>query len=198
MARPPKFRLPVLLSASLLAGVGLGCSDSLLGPANNVNTVDTVTLYALRGTAISLPSAYNMVANVGNILFALPVGTDTTSQFDFAFDITASGAPLIYPAGVLGLSTEPGLQRSSRAFEDLKTAPADGYQRDSSFVMAQQDVFLARSRSTFVGCLYLGSVPRYGKFRVLGIDLVARSITLETLVNLNCGFKSLEVGVPGS
>ncbi|HXV86182.1 MAG TPA: hypothetical protein VD793_05770, partial [Gemmatimonadales bacterium] len=59
-------------------------------------------------------------------------------------------------------------------------------------------VFLARSRASFGGCLYLGSVPRYGKFRVVGIDLTVRSITLETLVNLNCGFKSLEAGLPES
>ncbi|HEX9582841.1 MAG TPA: hypothetical protein VF970_17200 [Gemmatimonadales bacterium] len=191
MSRSAFSRLHPVFTTALLAGVGLACSGSLLGPASSINTVDTVRLYALSGTAISLPGAYSM-------LDQRTIRTDTTSQFDFAFDITAAGAPLIYPSGVLGLSTEPGLQRSTRAFDDLKSAPVEGYLRDSTLAVAEQDVFIARSRSSFLGCLYLGSVPRYGKFRVLSIDLVVRSVTFEALVNRNCGFKSLEAGLPES
>jgi len=191
MPRPALSRLLMPLTVATLGGVGLGCSGSLLGPAGYVNAIDTVTLYALSGTAISFPSAYSM-------LDERVVRTDTTSQFDFAFDITAAGAPLIYPAGALGLSREPGLQRSTRGFADIKTALSEGYSSDSTLQMKASDVFLARSRASYIGCLYLGSVPRYGKFRVLGIDLAARSITLETLVNLNCGFKNLEEGIPKS
>ncbi|OFV91226.1 MAG: hypothetical protein A3J75_01855 [Acidobacteria bacterium RBG_16_68_9] len=170
--------------------MGLACSDSLLGPASVPNTVDTVTLYALSGTAISAPSAYSM-------LDVRSVRTDTTSQFDFAFDITAAGTPLLYSAGALGLSAEPGLQRSTKRFADVRTAPNEGYSADS-LEMKIDSVFVARSRGSFAGCLFLGSVPRYGKFRVLAIDGTARSITLETLVNLNCGFRSLEEGIPKS
>ena len=35
-------------------------------------------------------------------------------------------------------------------------------------------------------------VPKYGKFEILVIDLVAHSITINTLVNENCGYIGLE------
>jgi hypothetical protein len=178
------------LAVATLGAVGLACNDSLLGPATLENFVDTVTLHALSGTAISLPSGFSMID-------AQPVRTDST-DFDFAFEITGSGAPLIYPSGALGLSTVPGVQRSTKAFQDIKMAPIDGYESDSALAVTANDVFLARSRTSFVGCLFFGQVSRYGKFRVLTIDLSARSITLEMLVNRNCGYRSLEVGLPDS
>jgi hypothetical protein len=191
MPRLARFRFFHLLTAVLVTGAGLGCDDAL-GPATAINTIDTVTLYALNGTPIALPSAYSL-------LDELPVRTDSTPSFDFAFDITAAGTPLIYPSGVLGLSTEPGLRRDDRTFDEIRTAPVEGYQRDSTLAVEAEDVFLVRSRSSLTGCLYyFGNVPRYGKFRVIGLDLAARTITLETLVNRNCGFKSLEPGTPES
>jgi hypothetical protein len=183
-------RLLHAIAVATLGAVAPACSDSLLGPATRENAIDTVTLYALSGTAISLPSGFS-------ILDARPVRTDST-DFDFAFDITGADAPLIYPAGALGLSTVPGIQRSSKPFDDVKSAPVEGYKSDSALAVTAHDVFLARSRTSFAGCLFFGQVSRYGKFRVLRVDRSARSITLELLVNLNCGYKSLEVGLPDS
>ncbi|HWP36892.1 MAG TPA: hypothetical protein VNL18_04985 [Gemmatimonadales bacterium] len=179
-----------LCTLAAVGGAALGCSDSLLGPPTSDNVIDTVTLYALSGTAISLPSGYSM-------LDARPVRTDST-DFDFAFDITESGTTLIYPAGALGLSSVPGLQRSTKPFAEITMAPTEGYEGDSALAVSPNDVFLARSRTSISGCYFFGQVSRYGKFRVLSLDLSARSITLELLVNLNCGYKSLDVGRPDS
>lgn len=176
----------VLLSAS-------ACGDPFGQTATIENAVDTVTLYALRDTPIRLPSAYNMLQPLGS----QAVRTDTTSQFDFAFDIDSAGQALIYPTGVLGLSREPGLQHTGKAFEDLHRAPDEGYRADSTIAVAAGDVFVARSRVTTIFCVYV-SVPRYGKFHVLALDPTNRSITLEALVDLNCGFRGLEPGIPGS
>jgi len=42
----------------------------------------------------------------------------------------------------------------------------------------------------------VGALPRYGKFQVLSLDPVARSVTFQTLVNQNCGYRSLRPGIP--
>ncbi|MCH8935034.1 MAG: hypothetical protein IIB90_04880, partial [Gemmatimonadetes bacterium] len=53
------------------------------------------------------------------------------------------------------------------------------------------------SRMTALGCVFfLGQLPRYGKFHVLELNLETRQITLENLVNVNCGFRGLESGIP--
>jgi hypothetical protein len=170
----------------LLAAAACGSGQTAIYP----NYVDTLTMYALNGTPIRTPSAYSM-------LDLAMVGTDTTGAFDFAFDIDSAGRPVIYPSGVLGLSPTPGLQQTSTPFANLHTAPTDGYVADSALPLDTGSVFLARSRSATLSCLYL-SVPRYGKFHVLAIDKTQRTMTLEGLVDLNCGYHNLDPGLPGS
>ena len=154
------------------------------------NNVDTVTLFALRGTSIRTPSAYSMLDLLG-------IRTDTTSAFDFAFDIDSTGTPLIYPAGVLGLDKTTGILLTQSAFDDVHSAPTSGYVTDSAVAVGQGDVFVFRSRPTSSSCIYY-SLSRYGKFEVLAIDSAQRSITLQGLVDLNCGFRGLDQGIPGS
>ena len=178
---------------STAAVLTAACGDPFGQTATLENTVDTVTLYALRGTSIRLPSGFDMLQPVGS----QAVQTHTTSQFDFAFEIDSTGAGVIYPAGALGLSREPGLQLLSRSFEDVRRAPDDGYRADSAITVTPGTVFVARSRVTSLLCVFV-AVPRYGKFHVLALDTANRSITLETLVDLNCGFRGLEPGIPGS
>lgn len=154
------------------------------------NYVDTLTLYALRNTPIRTPSAYN-------ILNVLTVRTDTTGAFDFAFDFDSAGTPRMYPAGVLGLDKTTGIQIINAPFDNVHSAPTTGYVTDSALAVDSGTVFVARSRSTSANCIYY-SLPRYGKFQVLSIDSIQRSITLAGLVDLNCGFRGLDPGIPGS
>lgn len=193
MRRISFWHLAFGLSTGALVGAASGCGDPFGQEAVVENAVDTVTLYALRDTPIRLPSAYDMLQSAG----LQAVRTDTTSQFDFAFDIDTQGRGLIYPAGALGLSREPGLQRMTRAFEEVHRAPETGYGVDSAMTIKQGEVFVARSRVSSLFCVYV-SVPRYGKFHVLALDPTTRSLTLEALVDLNCGFRGLEPGLPGS
>ncbi len=179
------------LSATALLTAAAACSDPFGQKATVDNVVDTVTLYALRNTSIRLPSAYSMLNQA-------PARTDTTLNFDFAFDIDSLGQAWIYPAGALGLTKSPGIQLLDQLFEDVHSAPNDGYVTDSSRAVVEGSVFVARSRVSGAAPCILVSVPRYGKFHVLAIDSTARSIRLETLVDLNCGFHGLEPGIPGS
>src|SRR5256885_14471047 len=84
----PRRRLVAVTAAVTgLALLAAACSNTTGLPAavfNNV--VDTVSLYALRGTAIALPSAYSIQQLVA-------VRTDTTVSLDFAFDFDSAGRP---------------------------------------------------------------------------------------------------------
>jgi hypothetical protein len=178
------------LSALSLLATASGCGDPFGQKAQFTNRVDTLTLYALRGTPIRSHSAYDM--------YSLSTSrTDTTSGYDFAFDIDSTGRALIYPAGALGLSKDAGLQLIDRAFDAVHSAPETGFSTDTAIAVTQDTVFVARSRVSSVFCVYV-AVPRYGKFHVLAIDPSARTITLESLVDLNCGYRSLDPGIPGS
>lgn len=191
MPRPSLFRLGLPGLLALVGGVALACGDPFAGSATQTNFVDTVTLYALRNTSVRLPSAYSLID-------LSPVQTPTTSEFDFAVDINDAAAVVIYPAAVLRLSPEPGVQVMDRGFDDVKSAPLDGYVTDDSVTVQQDQVFVVRSRATTQFCIFFASLPRYGKFRVLAINQTDRSIVLESLVDLNCGFRGLEPGVPSS
>ena len=185
-----RFNSALAVSGALL--IGAACDNPLaLPPAVDGSFIDTLTLSALRGTPITEPSGYN-------IAFRLAARTDRgTEPFDFAFDIDPDGAPLILTTGALGLNASSAIQMSNKAFAEIRVAPLDDYERDSSLVVGLDSVFIVRSTPTTLGCvIFIGALPRYGKFRVLAIDTSARQITLEALINVNCGFRSLEPGLP--
>jgi hypothetical protein len=178
--------------AAGFAAATIACGDSLgLPPPSFPNVVDTTTLFALHGTTIRAPSAYDVV---GGTLSR----TEQAQPFDFAFDIDETASPMIFPAGALDLPNQAGVQLSSVPFDSLLSAPLEGYVLDSALVITDSSVFIVRSRSDRTACRFLGALPRYGKFRVLELDRQARSVTLELLVDLNCGFRGLEPGLPTS
>ncbi len=180
---------PVVMCVVLFSS---GCDNSLaLPPANVANIIDTVTLHALQGTPITTASGFDMILQ-------LAARTDRqTGGFDIAFDIDDEGRALIFTTGALGLSVKSGIQMADRAFGDIVIAPLEGYELDSALVVGVDSVFIVRSRPASRGCVFfLGQLPRYGKFQVLDVSLETRQITLENLVNVNCGYRSLESGIP--
>ncbi len=190
---------PVVLGVVLFTA---GCDNTLALPlATQPNVIDTVTLHALQGTPINAASGFD-------VTLGLAARTDRQSDadrlrgipppgFDIAFDIDDDGLALILTTGALGLNVSSAIQTSDRAFGDIMIAPLEGYEIDSALVVGVDSVFIVRSRPTSFGCaFFLGQLPRYGKFRVLDLNLETRQITLENLVNLNCGYRGLELGLP--
>ena len=179
-----------ILGFALLCSVACGDSTGL-PPASVQNLIDTTTLFALRGTSIPSPSAYDIV-------FARERRTDRGEAFDFAFDIDSTGVAVILPSTVLGITTEAGVQIVEGPFDEIVTAPTDGFVSDSLSI-AVETVFVARSRAATELCsIFIGSQPRYGKFRILALDMNERTVTFEALVNVNCGSRGLEPGLPTS
>jgi hypothetical protein len=172
---------------ALLVAAGCG-STSDLGPASDANVVDTTTLYALEGTPITQPSGFSLPERN-------PVRTDQTTAFDFAFNIDDEGQAVFLPLAVLGLggsSANPGLLPTTTPFDSIVRAERDGFTTDDTVAVAVGTTLLGRSR---VVCSSLG-VPQYGKFEVLEVNPVERSVTLQFLVNINCGYIGLEPGIP--
>ena len=123
------------------ASAAVACDDTGLIPASIPNSVDTVTLYALRGTPIPSKSAFD-------IAWGIAARTDEGEAFDFAFDIDTTATAVILPAGALGLTPQAGLQFSDKTFEEVDEAPYDDYVVDSVLVVSVGDVLIGRSRNT--------------------------------------------------
>lgn len=184
----PGLLRPASLVALLVAGA---CSDpNNLPDAQIPNVVDTVTISALTGTPIRLPSAFSVADRAA-------IRTDLSAQFDFAFDILPSaGTPVFLPRSALGFplegSLQPGLQEREEPFAEILEAVSNGYITRDTIPIAAGERYMARSR---VVCTGLG-IPRYGKLEVLAIDATARTVTFQVLVGQNCGYNSLVPGIP--
>jgi len=173
----------------LLLAVGLGCgADARLAPPQFDNVIDTVTLYALTGTPIGTPSAFDGVRGV-------TVRTDLGLAFDFAVDLDGDVLQL-KPVGTLGYVPEAGILVSTESFAEITSAPLDGYVGDTVRTADVGTVFVLRSRSSSDLCVLGGALPRYSKYRVLSVDPTERTVMLEFLVNRNCGYRGLEPGEP--
>jgi hypothetical protein len=120
--------------------------------------------------------------------------TDPTQWFDFSFNIDSQ--PVLLPSGTFpGLPNVAGLQVSdATAFPAITIAPIDGYVIDKPLVISTGILVLARGANFL--CADGTNHSLYGKLHVLGINLQARTVTYEVMVDQNCGYISLAPGLP--
>lgn len=186
-ASPIYPRAAALLALALLAALAACNSAFTLPPATLAAAQDTVTLWALDGTDLAHPSAYDVMQQV-------VARTDRTSGFDFAFDIQVDSlkdtSAVLLPRGALGLTVDGGLQVTQQAFDSITIAPTSGYQDTLAVVVKTGTVVLAASRSQTCNFGYIR--PLYAKLRITTVDLVARAVTFDILTDPNCGYRSLQ------
>jgi hypothetical protein len=179
--------LPLIFFVGALAAVA--CSDPNGPTATVANAERTDTLWSLVGTPVSTPSGYSVDGSHR-------VRTDLFIDFDFAYNIEDDGRHVLLPRAALGIDTanavKPGFRRMTETFDEITLAPSGGYTTDSLVVIAPGDRFVIRGRVT---CTTLG-LPKYAKMEILQIDDVARTLTFKVLTDDNCGFRSLEPGLP--
>jgi hypothetical protein len=180
---------PLLQLLALAALAACGDEDSLPDPTTR-NIVDTVTVGSLTDTPITTASGFSVSGGA--------IRTDVDPGFDFAYDIEGppeTGRKLILPRAVLGITStgtaEPGVMQREEAFDDIDAAPSNGYVTDSAVTVALGERYVVRSR---VVC-QLG-VPLYAKVEIIGFE--DNSLVLKRLKNVNCGYRSLEPGLPDS
>src|SRR5262252_6179808 len=167
--------------ASLVLGLltVTACSETTLPRGLDQNVIDTVSLYAVDGTALDLPSAFR-VANPN------AVRTDLVTNFDFVFNITPQDSAVFLPTGAVHLGIGSALQRlpSGTSFDAVTLAPGGVYQDSLAVTVSSGNVVVVRSRplsqSTLSVCVS-GIGYLYAKVQVLAIDTLARRIDLKVL-----------------
>ncbi len=182
-------RWAALVALASVAAMAACSTTYTLPPALLQVDTGTVTLWALTGTPLSLPSAYSLLDYPPTV-----VRTDRTSAFDFAFDVQVDSAhdtsAVFLPRGAVGLNTDGGLQITASPYDSVTFAPNSGYQDSLPVRLAVGTVVLAASRSET--CNFGFVYPIYGKMLVTAIDFVARSVTFKIAVDPNCGYRSLK------
>ena len=175
-------------AAVTTAAVAVACSSTTgLPSASITNVVDTVSLYAIRGTPLNTPSAYSLFGNQ-------TVFIQQSTALDFAFDFDSIGAPALFPTGAIHLGTGSGLQTSTTRFDSIKVAPTGNYIFDKPIALDTGTIVLVSSRVTT--CVFGISAPLYAKLRVIRVDSTARRLDFTILVDQNCGYRGLEPGLP--
>ncbi len=176
--------------AAVAATVLGACDDpNQLADPTISNRVDTVAIFAINGTSVRRESAFSI--DLGR-----PVRIDVFPGFDFAFDLDSQGRIVFLPARVAGLpqsNLDPGFIKNGVSFDQVAVAPLDGYTTLDSVIAQVGDNFSVRSR---IVCSI--GTPKYGKIHVIGVNSHPEtlSVTLEVLVNQNCGYIGLAPGLP--
>jgi hypothetical protein len=183
--------------ALLVAVLPAGCDNPYaILPASIPNRVDTVQIYAVNGTPLSKPSGYVMASRL-----PLRLGIDLAAyNFDFLYRIDSAGVPQFVPYGALAPSTDntttigrAGIIETATPFDDIDEGEQVGYRTDQPVNLAIGRTFYVRSGLPN-GC-FLG-IPYYGKLEVLSFDTPSRAVTFRILVDINCGYRGLEPGLP--
>jgi len=184
-------RPAALFALACVAAIAACNASFTLPPATQAPVTGTTTLYALTGTSLSLPSAYSLLPSP---IYPDVVRTDRSSAFDFAFNIEVDSASdtsaVLLPRGAMGLYMDGGLQLTQTPFDSIDLAPTGGYQDSLPVKVQVGTVVLVASRQQTCNFGYV--YPLYGKFQVTALDLAARSVTFDLVVDPNCGYRSLK------
>jgi hypothetical protein len=179
-----RFGLALTCSLAALAA----CGDPIRIRAQFEIVADTVTVFAVTGTPVSAPAALSTVRHEA-------VRIEATRDFDIVFDINDAGQAVLYPVQLVGGSPgNTGIQTTTQVFDAILEAPLDGYIRDSATVLGEGDVVLIEAEPVF--CVATLRSTIYSKLIVDEIDLATRSVRVRIVVDPNCGFRSLDEGLP--
>lgn len=171
------------------------CDEDLGRAAFAVREPVAITVYAMNGSAQSLPAGIEI-----KLLQAVRI--DPSWAFDLAFDLDASNNVIVHTPK--SISTELvslpriGMQTSTLTFAQLIDAPASGFVYDSLLtVPVGRTVVVDKIDPTCnrFGGAFLGFNIR-AKFVIDSISTSRRAIHLTMLSNPNCGYRSLEPGEP--
>jgi hypothetical protein len=194
--RPRSRRLVAATGLAALVAALAGCQNDtgFLGPATSENTERVASVWTLTGTPPALPAGFRFATEQAVRPQMLPTGQ---LNFDLAVELIADGRIQLLPArAVVPLppagGTLVGMQVATTSFDAVQRAPTTGYQADSALVVAPQQLVLLRLDG--VGCLF--GDPYYAKMVVDSVIAAERRVVLRTMVNRNCGYRSLTTGLP--
>jgi hypothetical protein len=173
----------------------VACDDSNPFAAQLPTSQDVYTLFALTGTPPAYPSGLNTFARS-------PTRVDGNASFDVAFDINADGKAVLYPVKLIVTSVNGdrpvGLRKVAGTFASITEAPTGTYQTDSAIVAAKGEIVVVEANRGSSGdvCSFNISPNIYTKILVDSIDVASHTITIQTVMDPNCGFRSFADGIP--
>ncbi|MEI6739724.1 MAG: hypothetical protein WCK74_05375 [Gemmatimonadaceae bacterium] len=184
----------LLLAGLLISAAACGDTTSSLQPATSENVSRMFTAYAMTGSSNSLPAGYQFSTES---LVRPQLLTTGAVNFDVAFDIGADGKVIILPAKKVVpqapvTSAPVGFLKLTAVYDQLALAPDKGYVDDSTHTVAVGEALLVR----VVGASCYYGEPYYAKLGIDSIDVTRRRIVFRSLINRNCGYRSLAPGVP--
>ena len=167
------------------------CDDPLTIRADQPNVNQFFSVSAISGTPTNAPVALNLT---NKSITRLDGGFD----FDIAFDLNAQGKIVILPLGLVGTPLGGahlvGLLRTPGVFDSVTAAPKAGYVFDSTFVVAPGAVLTVQSQVAVCAGSFTPFV--FAKLVIDSVRASTRTLYGRTLINLNCGFRSLAPGTP--
>jgi hypothetical protein len=179
---------PTRVALVALAILAVACGDPTKPKATYANAPSTYTLYAFTGAPVNAATAISFLGG--------PSRADASFAFDVAFDLDASGHPIIYPVRAIasdlaGSVKRVGLQVVTGPFESVTVVPATGYDTLAARTVNVGDV-LAVEMLDLTTCLYsLGGQTLYAKLTVDSIDATARRLYARAVIDPNCGYRSV-------
>jgi hypothetical protein len=188
-----------MLVAPALAACG--GTDPFAPVASLYTSASGYIIYPLSSAPALLPTALQMLTQTA---VRPQVSQALGLNFDVVFDIDAQNRVRVIPPKLV--ATVPtgtpitGVQTITTPFDSLLRAPSSGYQYDSVTVVRVGQVFAVTSQgSTSAGITCASTSPIYAKMVVDSIvtvpELNTRKMFLRTVIDPNCGFRSLETGV---
>ncbi len=191
-------RLAGALTLACAAGVAGACDDPLALRATTAVQSDTLVAFAMSGTPVSFPSAYNSSSGV-------VVRVDPFILFDVAFDLQGSGSVKLIPArlvsstrqlgnGQVAATQRVGLQIVNGTFESIGKAPGGGYKYDSTVTVTAGQTVVVEVASD--ACQFSLAQLLFAKIVVDSVKADTRQVYFRATRDPNCGFRSFAPGVP--
>lgn len=191
--------LPLAIAVGAAAGA---CGNPNATTATVANRDDTAGVFALTGAPTSGPTAVDIW--LGQPLRAAP---NTQEHWDVVFDIDSTQAIAMPPSVVAwNPAFSAGLQATTMPYDQITVAPTSGYHDSTALNIQAGTVFFIQSFT--YGCATQAVVARRYAYAKMIIDSVhyypydpitapaGRVIYYRMRSDPNCGFTSLEPGLP--
>ena len=179
---------PAVLGCTML----LGACDNPTGNLAQLSNYESVfQVHAMTGSPLIYPTAFA-------IALRSPAHVDGAFAFDVAFDLNAAGQIVLLPVALVGQNPSGqrtvGIQVIPGGYDALTAAPKTGYNSDSVTVAKPGDAIAIQS--TQIACQGRISPYLYAKLVIDSINLPSRTLYARTIVDINCGFRALTIGLP--
>lgn len=180
-----------LVRVAIVAGavLAVACGDPTRPRATYANAANTYTLYTLTNSPAVSPNALSFLGGVSRANGAF--------AFDVAFDLDATGRPVVYPVRLIGGAAagtlkRVGLQVVSGAYESVTEVPSTGYDTLNTKVLLPGQVLAVEMRDPTSCFSSIYSQLLYAKLVIDSVDVPNRRLYARSVTDLNCGYRSVE------